>query len=135
MKKAILAVVTLCFCAASFAACTITTRVEDPKAVYLDAPATAGDNSAALQAAIDKASGTGREGIVFVHSDTLCVSLAGRAAHWLWRHTPGIRTAAEYARVSEGHGRDGDVHRSNTSRASAGRESHCVSSTRIGTAE
>jgi hypothetical protein len=49
MKKAILAVVTLCFCAASFAASTITTRVEDPKAIYLDAPATAGDNSAALQ--------------------------------------------------------------------------------------
>src|SRR5260370_41381345 len=66
MRTAILAVGTLCLCAASFAAFSIATRVEDPKAIYLDAPATAGDNSAALQAAIDKASGTGREGIVFV---------------------------------------------------------------------
>jgi hypothetical protein len=33
MKKAILAGVTLCFCAASFAASTITTRLEDPKAI------------------------------------------------------------------------------------------------------
>ena len=56
MKKAILAVVTLCFCAASFAASTITTRPEDPKAIYLDVSATIADNYAALQAAIDKAS-------------------------------------------------------------------------------
>src|SRR5260370_42235266 len=66
MKKAILAVVTLCFCAASFAASTITTRVEDPTAIYLDAPATGGDSSTALQAAIDKASVTLRDGIGFV---------------------------------------------------------------------
>ncbi|HEY1986962.1 MAG TPA: glycosyl hydrolase family 28-related protein [Terracidiphilus sp.] len=66
MKNAVVAVVALCFCAASFAASTINTRLQDPKAIYVDAPATTGDNSAALQAAIDKASGTGREGIVFV---------------------------------------------------------------------
>jgi sugar lactone lactonase YvrE len=84
MKKAILAVVTLCFCAASFAASTITTRVEDPKAIYLDAPATAGDNSAALQTAIDKASGTGREGIVFVPAGRYTVT----RSVFLW---PGVR--------------------------------------------
>ena len=85
MKKAILAVVTLCFCAASFAASTITTRVEDPKAVYLeDAPATAGDNSAALQAAIDKESGTGREGIVFVPAGRYTMT----RSVFLW---PGVR--------------------------------------------
>jgi hypothetical protein len=66
MKKVILAIVTLCFRPASFAASIITSRLEDPKAIYLDAAATTADNSAALQAAIDKASGTGREGIVFV---------------------------------------------------------------------
>lgn len=47
MKKAVLAVCTLCFCPAAFAASTITTRVEDPKAIYLDAPATTEDSSAA----------------------------------------------------------------------------------------
>lgn len=44
-----------------------TTRLEDPKAVYLAAPADgAADASAAIQAAIDKAEGHAREGIVFV---------------------------------------------------------------------
>ena len=38
MKKAVLAVVTLCLCPAAFAASVITTRLEDPKAIYLDAP-------------------------------------------------------------------------------------------------
>jgi sugar lactone lactonase YvrE len=84
MKNPILALVTLCFCAASFAASTITTRLEDPKAIYLDAPANTGDSSATLQAAIDQASGTGREGIVFVPAGryTLTRSL------FLW---PGVR--------------------------------------------
>jgi hypothetical protein len=84
MKKAILAAVTICFCAASFAASTITTRVEDPKAIYLDAPATTGDSSAGLQAAIDKASGTGREGIVFVPAGRYTVT----RSVFLW---PGVR--------------------------------------------
>jgi len=66
MKKAALAVVTLCLCQAAFAVSVITTRLDDPKAIYVDAPATNADSSAALQAAIDKASGNGREGIVFV---------------------------------------------------------------------
>ena len=38
MKKAVLAVVTLCLCPAAFAASVINMRLEDPKAVYLDAP-------------------------------------------------------------------------------------------------
>ena len=66
MEKSILAIVMLCFCPASFAASTITTRVEDPKAIYMDAPTNTADSSDALQAAIDKASGKEREGIVFV---------------------------------------------------------------------
>src|SRR5260370_26702442 len=84
MRTAILAVGTLCLCAASFAAFSIATRVEDPKAIYLDAPATAGDNSAALQAAIDKASGTGREGIVFVPAGRYTMT----RSVFLW---PGVR--------------------------------------------
>ena len=64
MKKAVLVAVTLCFCPAAFAVSVITTHLEDPKAIYVDAAATNVDRSAALQAAIDKASGPGREGIV-----------------------------------------------------------------------
>ncbi len=66
MVKALLSALILCLCSAAFAASVITTRPDDPKAVYLDAPTSSADSSAALQAAIDKASGTGREGIVFI---------------------------------------------------------------------
>jgi len=84
MTNAVLAVVTLCLCPAVFAASVITTRLEDPKAVYVDAPATTGDSSAALQAAIDKASGTGREGIVFVPAGSYILT----RTVYLW---PGVR--------------------------------------------
>jgi hypothetical protein len=56
------------------AASAIATRLDDPKAVYLTAPQFdvhadgAADDSAALQAAIDKAENNAREGIVFVPS-------------------------------------------------------------------
>jgi hypothetical protein len=59
---------------AAFAASVIAPRLDDPKAVYLTAPEfgarTDGknDDSAALQAAIDKAENNVREGIVFVPS-------------------------------------------------------------------
>ncbi len=49
-----------------------------------DAPATAGDNSAALQAAIDKESGTGRERIVFVPAGRYTMT----RSVFLW---PGVR--------------------------------------------
>ena len=54
--------------AAAFAASAIATRLDDPKAVYLAAPeiGAGADDSAALQAAIDKAENNVREGIVFV---------------------------------------------------------------------
>ena len=82
--KAVLAAVILCICPAAFAASVITTRLEDPKAVYLDASAGTGDSSAALQAAIDKASGTGREGIVFVPAGRYDLT----RTVYLW---PGVR--------------------------------------------
>jgi sugar lactone lactonase YvrE len=66
MKKTLLSVLMFCLCSAAFAASVITTRPDDPKAVYIDAPAANADTSATLQTAIDKAAGTGREGIVFV---------------------------------------------------------------------
>lgn len=56
------------------AASVFTTRLDDPKAVYLTAPEFGvhadgiGDDSAAIQAALDKAEGNAREGIVFVPS-------------------------------------------------------------------
>ena len=84
MKKALLAAFTLCFCPAAFAASFITTRLEDPEAVYLDSPATTGDFSAALQAALDRASGTGREGIVFVPTGRYTIA----RTIYLW---PGVR--------------------------------------------
>ncbi len=57
-----------------FAASVLTTRLDDPKAVYLTAQDFAvaadgnADDSAAIQAAIDKAENHAREGIVFVPS-------------------------------------------------------------------
>jgi hypothetical protein len=74
----------------AFAASVITTRLDDPKAVYLTASEFGAhadgstDASASLQAAIDKAENDAREGIVFVP--------AGR---YLLEHTvyvwPGVR--------------------------------------------
>ncbi len=84
MKKAILVAVILCLCPAVFAASVITTRLDDPRAIYVDPPATNGDSSSALQAAIDKASGTGREGIVFVSTGRYNIT----RTVYLW---PGVR--------------------------------------------
>ena len=66
MKKTLLCALTFCLFPAAFAASVITARPDDPKAIYLDAPAANADSSARLQAAIDKAAGAVREGIVFV---------------------------------------------------------------------
>ena len=70
----------------ALAASTFTTRLDDPKAVYLTAQelGTGGDASAAIQAAIDKSSTNAREGIVFVASGRC------RLTHtvYIW---PGVR--------------------------------------------
>ena len=66
MNKTLLFALTLGLCSAAFATSVITTRLDDPKAIYLDTLAVDTDSSAGLQIAIDKAAGTGREGIVFV---------------------------------------------------------------------
>jgi sugar lactone lactonase YvrE len=64
----------LCCAAPVFAASVFSARLDDPKAVYLDAPEFGArgdgkaDDSVAIQAAIDKAGSNGREGIVFVPS-------------------------------------------------------------------
>lgn len=61
-----------CTSVSAFGASVITSRLDDPKAIYVG-PGESGaradgaaDDSAALQAAIDKASDSGREGIVFI---------------------------------------------------------------------
>jgi sugar lactone lactonase YvrE len=68
------AILLLCASSAAIAASAFTTRLDDPKAVYLTAQEFGAhadgttDDSAAIQAAIDKAEGHAREGIVFVPS-------------------------------------------------------------------
>ncbi|HTB98339.1 MAG TPA: glycosyl hydrolase family 28-related protein [Terracidiphilus sp.] len=53
----------------AYAQSVFATRLDDPRAVYVAPPVDAQANeTAGLQAAIDKAAGTGREGIVFVAS-------------------------------------------------------------------
>ena len=84
VKRTLICLLTLCFCPAAFAASIITTRPDDPKAVYLDAPAAGADSSAALQAAIDKAEGGAREGIVFVPAGRYTVT----RTIYIW---PGVR--------------------------------------------
>ncbi|MDR3698448.1 MAG: glycosyl hydrolase family 28-related protein [Candidatus Sulfopaludibacter sp.] len=75
---------------AAFAASAIGTRLDDPKAVYLTAPEFGvradgnSDDSAALQAAIDKAENNVREGIVFVPSGQYRVT----RTVYVW---PGVR--------------------------------------------
>ncbi len=84
MKKILLSVLILCLCSGAFAASVITTRPDDSKAIYLDAPAANADSSAAIQAAIDTAAGTGREGIVFVAGNRYNIT----RTIYLW---PGVR--------------------------------------------
>jgi hypothetical protein len=84
MKKTLLFAITLCCCSASFAASIITTRLDDPKAVYLASPLPGEDSSAALQAALDKAAGTTHEGIVFVPAGKYTLT----RTVYLW---PGVR--------------------------------------------
>jgi len=80
----------LCATISTHAASVFTTRLDDPKAVYLTAQefgargdGTA-DDTAAIQAAIDKAAGTGREGIVFIRAGRYRLT----RTVYLW---PGVR--------------------------------------------
>jgi hypothetical protein len=76
----------LFFCSGcwAFAASVITTRLDDPKAIYLDAPAANADSSAAIQAAIDKAESPACEGIVFVSAGRYTLT----RTIYIW---PGVR--------------------------------------------
>jgi hypothetical protein len=84
MKKTLLLVAALSVCPMAFAASTITTRLDDPKAIYLSAPVAHADSSAALQAAIDKAAEQPREGIVFIAEGRYALT----HTVFLW---PGVR--------------------------------------------
>lgn len=99
-------------CSTARASSIITTRLDDPKAVYLTAQAFGArgdgiaDDSAALQAAIDKAENHQREGIVFVPSGRYRLTRtiyvwpgvrifgygAARPVFVLAPHTPGFQT-------------------------------------------
>jgi hypothetical protein len=90
MKKSLLLVVLLSLCVAARASSVYSSRLDDAKAVYLDTPefvahadGTA-DDSAAIQAAIDKAAGYGREGLVFVGAGRYRLT----RTIYLW---PGVR--------------------------------------------
>src|ERR1700730_11921 len=75
MKKSLpFALLFLGVSSSALAGSAFTTRLDDPRAVYLTAQGFGahgdgkGDDSAAIQAAIDKAESDAREGIVFVPS-------------------------------------------------------------------
>lgn len=84
MKKILLFVLVFCLSDAAFAASVITTRPDDPKAIYLEAPVANGDSSAAIQAALDKAAGSSHEGIVFVPAGSYTIT----RTIYVW---PGVR--------------------------------------------
>ncbi len=73
-RNLLLATLLLVVSSAAPAASSITTRLDDPQAVYLTSPEFAAhgdgktDDTAAIQSAIDKAESKAREGIVFVPS-------------------------------------------------------------------
>jgi hypothetical protein len=85
-----LAVLSLAPGTTTFAASVITTRLDDPKAVYLSQSEFGArgdgstDDSAAIQAAIDKAEGNAREGIVFIPSGSYRLT----RTIYIW---PGVR--------------------------------------------
>jgi len=91
MKNVALLAVTLLFGAIAFGQSVIAARLDDPKAVYVDAPSTKEDSSDGLQAAIDRASGTGREGIVFIATGRYTMT----RTIYLW---PGVRLIGYGAR-------------------------------------
>ena len=84
VKKTLLYALTFCLCCPAFATSVITTRLDDPKAIYVDSPATNADSSVELQAAIDKAARTPREGIVFIAAGRYTLT----RTIYIW---PGIR--------------------------------------------
>ena len=84
MKNILPLFLAFCVCPAAFAASVITTRLDDPKAIYVEAPAANGDSSAALQAALDKAAATPREGMVFVPAGRYTIT----RTIYIW---PGVR--------------------------------------------
>lgn len=80
-----LAILLVSACSSGRAASVITTRLDDPRAVYLSAHGDGqADDSAAIQAAIDKAENNSREGIVFVPSGRYRLT----RTIYLW---PGVR--------------------------------------------
>ena len=127
VKKISLCALTFCLCPAVFAASVITTRPDDPGAVYLDPPAANNDgtdSSAPLQTAIDKAGSSAREGIVFIPAGRYTLT----RTIYVW---PGVRLigygasrpvfilAAQHPRLSKGNGRHGHVHRPRSARRPA----------------
>lgn len=84
MNKFLLLVFIFCVNTVVFGASVINSRPDDPKAIYVVAPAAGEDSSAALQLALDKAAGSAREGIVFVPSGRYVVT----RTIYVW---PGVR--------------------------------------------
>jgi len=112
LRKLLLAALVIAGSLATFAASVLTTRLEDPNAVYLTAQQFGAhadgiaDDSMAIQAAINKAASHGREGIVFVPSGRYRLTRtvyvwpgvrvfgygATRPTFYLAPNTPGFQT-------------------------------------------
>jgi len=95
-KNLLLAVLLLGIRCNAFAASVMSTRLDDSKAVYLTAPEFGvhgdgkTDDSAAIQAAVDKAENRVREGIVFVpplpaYAYRLCMARRARLSAMVQR--------------------------------------------------
>ena len=84
MTKALLSAFMFCLCSVAFGASVINTRPDDPRAVYVEVPGTDADSSVALQAAIDRAAGSGSEGIVVIPAARYALT----RTVFLW---PGVR--------------------------------------------
>ncbi|WP_158791786.1 glycosyl hydrolase family 28-related protein [Granulicella sp. L60] len=85
-RRLLSALLLFLFCTPVFAVSVFRTQPDDPKAVIVTGVRADGvaDDSAALQRAIDKAAGTGSEGLVFVPSGRYCLT----RTLYVW---PGVR--------------------------------------------
>ena len=109
LVSAALLLATVLSAAAQPGSSAFTTRLDDPRAVQLTGAVGDGkaDDSAAIQAAIDKAGADREEGIVFIPQGRYRITphhlcLAGGAGDRLGRAPPGVRAGRQHAGLRQG---------------------------------